>query len=111
MLSSHGYAYRILHDFVNLKEGDTIIQSGPQTPVGQSIIQLSQIMGLNLINIFKPGVHGEFYSNVLKDLNANVVPPNEEAIKDACKGKKPIFAIDAFGGSVSSQLFHSLEYY
>lgn len=109
IMSSHAYAYRILHDFGNLKPGDTVIQSGPQTPVGFSIIQQAKEMNLNLINVFKAGKHGEYYSKKLTELNANPIGTSVEEIQKALDGKKAKLIVDAIGGTISTKLVECLE--
>lgn len=46
-------AYRILNDFVDLNPGDSIIQNGANSNVGQSVIQLAKVMGLKSINLVR----------------------------------------------------------
>lgn len=46
-------AYRMLKDFVNLKSGDTVIQNGANSAVGQFVIQLCKIFGYKSINIVR----------------------------------------------------------
>lgn len=41
-------AYRMLKDFVPLKSGDTVIQNGANSAVGQAVIQV-QYMGYNCV--------------------------------------------------------------
>lgn len=46
-------ALRLLHDFVSLKPGDTVIQNGANSGVGQAVIQLANILNINLVNIVR----------------------------------------------------------
>ncbi|MCD9641471.1 hypothetical protein HAX54_027666 [Datura stramonium] len=50
-------ALRMLHEFVTLKPGDTIVQNGATSMVGQCVIQLARVRGIHSINIIrdKPG--------------------------------------------------------
>lgn len=48
-------AYRLLEDFVKLKEGDVIIQSGANSMVGLSIVQLARLKGVKTINFIRNG--------------------------------------------------------
>lgn len=43
----------LLRLFVNLKEGDVIVQNGATSAVGQSIIQLSRMKGIHTFNIIR----------------------------------------------------------
>ena len=46
-------AYFILHDFVDLEEGDCIIQNAANSAVGQHVIRLAKTMGIKTINIVR----------------------------------------------------------
>lgn len=46
-------ALRMLSDFEKLKPGDTVIQNGGTSGVGQCVIQLCSVMGLNSISIIR----------------------------------------------------------
>ncbi len=44
-------AYRLLNDFVALKEGDVLVQNGATSHVGKLVIQLAKGMGVKTINL------------------------------------------------------------
>ena len=46
-------AYRMLEDFVKLKQGDVVIQNGANSAVGQAVIQLAKVKGVKTINIIR----------------------------------------------------------
>lgn len=46
-------AYRMLKDFVELKEGDWVIQNGANSGVGRAVIQLAKEWGLRTINVIR----------------------------------------------------------
>lgn len=46
-------AYRMLKDYVQLKENDTIIQNGGNSAVGQLVIQLCKIWNLKSVNVIR----------------------------------------------------------
>ncbi|RUS18192.1 LOW QUALITY PROTEIN: hypothetical protein BC937DRAFT_89053 [Endogone sp. FLAS-F59071] len=46
-------AYRMLKDFVNLQEGDFVIQNGANSSVGQYVIQIANAWGIKTINIVR----------------------------------------------------------
>lgn len=46
-------AYRMLKDFVTLKTGDTVIQNGGNSAVGQLVIQLSKAWGYKTISVVR----------------------------------------------------------
>ena len=41
-------AFRMLEDYVHLKEGDWLVQNGANSAVGQAVIQIAKVMILNL---------------------------------------------------------------
>lgn len=43
----------LLKQFVDLKEGDVVVQNGATSAVGQSIIQLSRMKGIHTFNIIR----------------------------------------------------------
>lgn len=49
----------MLRDFVPLKPGDTVIQNGANSAVGQMVIQLCKIWKYNTVNIVRdrPNIH------------------------------------------------------
>jgi trans-2-enoyl-CoA reductase len=46
-------AYRLLKDFVTLEKGDTVIQNGANSSVGQVVIQLGKLWNINVVNIIR----------------------------------------------------------
>lgn len=46
-------AYRMLKDFIPLKTGDTVIQNGSNSAVGQMVVQLCKIWGIKSVNIVR----------------------------------------------------------
>ena len=41
-----GTAYRMLKDFVNLQEGDVVIQNGSNSAVGRAVIEIANVLKL-----------------------------------------------------------------
>lgn len=46
-------AYRMLKDFVPLKPGDTVIQNGGNSAVGQMVIQLCKLWNYKSVNVVR----------------------------------------------------------
>ncbi|VFQ98884.1 unnamed protein product [Cuscuta campestris] len=46
-------ALRMLEDFVALKSGDSIVQNGATSIVGQCVIQLARVRGIHSLNIIR----------------------------------------------------------
>ena len=50
MLVNPPTAYRMLKDFVKLKPGDTVIQNGANSAVGQAVIQIAKAWDLRTVS-------------------------------------------------------------
>jgi mitochondrial enoyl-[acyl-carrier protein] reductase / trans-2-enoyl-CoA reductase len=46
-------ADRMMLDFIQLKEGDWVVQNGANSGVGQNVIQLARIRGFKTVNIIR----------------------------------------------------------
>ncbi|KAF2236729.1 NAD(P)-binding protein [Viridothelium virens] len=72
-------AYRMLKDFVNVREGEWFIQNGANSGVGRAAIQLGKLWGYKSINIVRDRPEGtEILRRELEDLGANVVVTDTE---------------------------------
>ncbi|CAG8763167.1 25061_t:CDS:2, partial [Racocetra persica] len=66
-------AYRMLKDFVTLKEGDFIIQNGANSGVGQAVIQIAKAWNINTINIIRDRPNFQELKDFLKSIGATYV--------------------------------------
>ena len=48
-----GTAYRMLHDFADLRPGDLVVQNGSNSSVGQAVIQIAKAMGVKTANVIR----------------------------------------------------------
>ncbi|CAI2173549.1 5883_t:CDS:2 [Funneliformis geosporum] len=71
-------AFRLLKDFVTLKEGDFVIQNGANSGVGQSVIQIANAWNINTINIVRNRPDIDDLKARLKSLGATHVVTDEE---------------------------------
>ncbi|EME88552.1 uncharacterized protein MYCFIDRAFT_46226 [Pseudocercospora fijiensis CIRAD86] len=72
-------AYRMLKDFVDLKEGDWFLQNGANSGVGRAAIQLGRLWGYKSLNVVRKRESGhEELMRDLKGLGADVVVTDEE---------------------------------
>ena len=46
-------AYRLLKDFVDLKEGDVIVQNAANSAIGMAVVQIAKAMGVKTINVVR----------------------------------------------------------
>ncbi|KAJ3026598.1 hypothetical protein HDV00_011708 [Rhizophlyctis rosea] len=97
-------AYRMLKDFVKLQPGDTIIQNGANSSVGQAVIQLARAWGIKTINVVRDRPDIEELTEKLTSLGADLVVEADkmfqpEAIKKAKKlGPPPRLGLNCVGG-------------
>ncbi|KAI8897611.1 hypothetical protein BC833DRAFT_526874 [Globomyces pollinis-pini] len=104
-------AYRMIKDFVNLNQGDVIIQNSANSAVGQAVIQLSKEWGFKTVNIIRPREHGQSeLINKLYDLGANLVVTEDQVRKvetaDLLKqlGDAPRLAFNGVGGKSATNM-------
>ncbi|KAJ8687280.1 hypothetical protein QAD02_023074 [Eretmocerus hayati] len=82
-------AYRMLKDFVDLKCGDTVIQNGANSAVGQLVIQLCKIWGFKSVNVIRTRPDVDCLKDQLVNLGADEVLTEEELrTTDIFKSKK-----------------------
>jgi trans-2-enoyl-CoA reductase len=104
-------AFRMLKDFVQLKEGDWFIQNAANSAVGRAAIQLGKLWGYRSINVIRnreePGL-GQLKQELV-DLGADVVITDQElGAKDAkdhiasiTGDKRPLLGFNAVGGQAT----------
>jgi len=102
-------AYRMLNDFADLSEGDTVIQNGSNSGVGTCVIQIAKAMGLKTINIVRSRDDDQTMADELKKLGADVVLTEDEV--NGKRGSailnglaKPKLALNSVGGRSSLNL-------
>ncbi|CAB0040155.1 unnamed protein product [Trichogramma brassicae] len=108
-------AYRMLKDFVQLKPGDTVIQNGGNSAVGQLVIQLCRIWGFKSVNVIRNRPEVQQLKDQLTNLGADVVLTEEELrtteIFKSKKLPKPQLALNCVCGKsaleVQRHLGHS----
>lgn len=71
-------AFRMLSDFETMHPGDTVIQNGANSGVGQAAIQIAKSMGLNSINVVRDRPNLQELKDFLKSLGADFVVTEEE---------------------------------
>jgi len=102
-------AYRMLEDFVQLKEGDVIIQNGANSMVGTSVIQLAALKGVKTINIIRPRTDYDDLVEKLKGYGAYMVVTDKYATTPEFKKlisdlPKPKLALNCVGGETATEM-------
>ncbi|KAJ7374133.1 hypothetical protein OS493_009470 [Desmophyllum pertusum] len=106
-------AFRLLKDFEDLQPGDTVIQNGANSGVGQALIQIAAAWGIKTVNVIRNRTNVEDLKSHLKDQGANYVVIDEDLksseMKEIMKSiKPPKLALNCVGGKSSMSLFRFL---
>ncbi|XP_063775785.1 enoyl-[acyl-carrier-protein] reductase, mitochondrial-like [Pseudophryne corroboree] len=107
-------AYRMLTDFVTLRAGDTVIQNGANSAVGQAVIQICASMGVKTINVIRDRPNVNVLIEKLEFLGANYVITEEMLDKPEMANlfkvvERPKLALNCVGGSSAGKLFTHLK--
>ena len=101
-------ALLMLNSYVDLKEGDWIVQSASNSAVGGYLIQLAKQRGIKTVNV----VRREGLAEDLMAKGADAVlidgPDLAQQIASATNNAPVVLAIDAVGGDTFSRLAESL---
>ncbi len=101
-------ALQLLTSFLDLKAGDWIIQNAANSGVGQSLIQLAQILGIKTINIVR---REEALAEII-DLGGDINLVDAEDLKsqvlELTNGVEPQLAMNAVGGDSALRLMDCL---
>ena len=110
-------AYRMLHDYTQLKAGDVIIQNGANSSVGMAVIQLAKHMGVQTINVVRDRPNLPELVARLESVGATTVITDEtlgtpRLMVDVLKkfgDKQPILGLNCVGGSSAADIARLLK--
>lgn len=106
-------AYRMLLDFVKLNPGDTVIQNGANSAVGQLVFQLCKVWGINCIGTVRDRPDLSKLVDYLKGLGATEVLTEEEIrttkIFREKKYAKAKLALNCVGGKSALEITRQLD--
>jgi trans-2-enoyl-CoA reductase len=108
-------AYRMLEDFVPLKDGDVVVQNSANSAVGQAVIQLASMRNIKTINVIRNRPHFEKVSNYLMELGGSIVISEEQAITHKAAADiiseygMPSLALNGVGGKSVNTLLRYLS--
>ena len=105
-------AWRMLKDFVDLKEGEWFIQNGANSGVGRAALQLAKLWGLRNVAVARRREKEEEWEALkreLRDLGAGVVVSEEEVrekgfgdrLKEWTGGKDVRLGLNCVGGDAA----------
>ena len=103
-------AHLMLADYVNLKEGDWVIQNAANSGVGRHLIRLAKERGIKTINV----VRRESLVDELEAIGADVVLVDDDDLAERVRQTTGVdasipLAVDAVAGSACQRLAESLS--
>ncbi|CAH8364373.1 unnamed protein product [Eruca vesicaria subsp. sativa] len=107
-------ALRMLEDFVDLKPGDSVVQNGATSMVGQCIIQLARLRGIYSINIIRDRDGSDEAKEKLKALGADYVFSESQLNVKNFKSllgntPEPTLGFNCVGGNAASLVLKTLR--
>jgi trans-2-enoyl-CoA reductase len=101
-------AWRLLHDYVDLKSGDWLIQNAANSAAGRAVIQIARDLGYKTVNV----VRREELIDELRAEGGDVVLADGENLREEVKnstGNAPIrLGLNAVGGGSALRLANTL---
>ncbi len=101
-------AWRLLHDYVDLKSGDWLIQNAANSAAGRAVIQIARDLGYKTVNV----VRREELIDELRAEGGDVVLVDGENLREEVKnatGNTPIrLGLNAVGGASALRLANTL---
>ena len=101
-------AWRLLHDYVDLKSGDWLIQNAANSAAGRAVIQIARNLGYKTVNV----VRREELIDELRAEGGDVVLVDEENLREEVRnatGNAPIrLGLNAVGGGSALRLANTL---
>ena len=101
-------AWRLLHDYVDLKSGDWLIQNAANSAAGRAVIQIARDLGYKTVNV----VRREELIDELRAEGGDVVLADGENLREEVKnstGNAPIrLGLNAVGGGSALRLANAL---
>ncbi|KAG5637740.1 hypothetical protein H0H81_003378 [Sphagnurus paluster] len=99
-------AYNMLKDFVQLAEGDWVVQNGANSAVGQAVIQIAASRGIKTLNFVRSRNNIDELRNQLQDLGATKVFTYDalndkslrQTVKEWTRGKGIRLGLNCVGG-------------
>ncbi|PYJ25527.1 MAG: alcohol dehydrogenase [Verrucomicrobia bacterium] len=101
-------AWRLLHDYVDLKKGDWLIQNAANSAAGRAVIQIARELSYKTVNV----VRREELIDELRSEGGDVVLVNgenlREEVKNATSGAPIRLALNSVGGDSALRLANCL---
>ena len=101
-------AWRLLHDYVDLKSGDWLIQNAANSAAGRAVIQIARELGYKTVNVVR---RPELIDDLRADGGDVVIVDGEnlrEEVKSATSEAPIRLALNAVGGDSALRLANTL---
>jgi trans-2-enoyl-CoA reductase len=101
-------AWRLLHDYVDLENGDWLIQNGANSAAGRAVIQIAHELGYKTVNVVR---RAELIDELRAEGGDVVLVDGEnlrEEVKAATNGAPIRFGLNAVGGDSALRLANCL---
>jgi trans-2-enoyl-CoA reductase len=101
-------AWRLLHDYVDLKSGDWLIQNAANSAAGRAVIQIAKDLGYKTVNVVR---RAELIDELRSDGGDFVFVDGEnlrEEVKNATSGAPIRLGLNAVGGQSALRLANCL---
>lgn len=106
-------AFRMLQDFVRLQPGDTVLQNGANSGVGQAIFQLCKLWGINCVGVVRDRPELPQLVEYLKSLGATEILTEAQMrttpLFKSGQLKRPQLALNTVGGKSATELLRQLD--
>jgi mitochondrial enoyl-[acyl-carrier protein] reductase / trans-2-enoyl-CoA reductase len=103
-------AWRLLHDYVELKRGDWVIQNAANSAVGRAVIQVARELGFKTVNVVR---RPELIDELRREGGDVVVIDNEnlrDEVKSATNDTPIQLGLNAVGGESALHLANCLAF-
>ncbi len=111
-LMAYFTAYRLLEAFSSIRPGDTVVQSGADSPVGQAVIQICGLLHLETISLVSAGETFDEVDDALRAQGATHVWKDNGSIIDRIKRARaamPRLGLDCVGGATLHRIADCLR--
>jgi trans-2-enoyl-CoA reductase len=101
-------AWRLLHDYVDLKPGDWLIQNAANSAAGRAVIQITRELGYKTVNVVR---RAELIDELRAEGGDVVLVDGEnlrEEVRSATSGAPILLGLNAVGGESALRLANTL---
>ncbi len=101
-------AWRLLHDYVDLKPGDWLIQNAANSAAGRAVIQIARELGYKTVNVVR---RAELIDELCAEGGDVVLVDGEnlrEEVRSATSGATILLGLNAVGGESALRLANTL---